>query len=99
MFGGQACKSLEIFVTLFLFSNFIFNLMQWSPVEPDTFASCSVDGTVAIWDARKGKKPAHAFKARDVDVNVISWNRSSNLTVSAFVMLGASFCLPYDPLK
>ena len=58
--------------------------MQWSPKEDNVFASCSVDGSIAIWDARKGKKPACSFKAHDADVNVISWNRSINLIVSVF---------------
>ncbi|KAB5556496.1 hypothetical protein DKX38_007405 [Salix brachista] len=38
------------------------------------FASCSVDGHIAIWDARLGKSPAIYFKAHSADVNVISWN-------------------------
>lgn len=39
------------------------------------FASCSVDGTIAIWDTRLGKSAAASFKAHNADVNVISWNR------------------------
>ena len=49
--------------------------MQWSPTEPHVFASCSVDGTIAIWDTRLGKTAAASFKAHNADVNVISWNR------------------------
>lgn len=49
--------------------------LQWSPTEADVFASCSVDGTIAIWDIRKGKKPCISIKAHKDDVNVISWNR------------------------
>lgn len=48
---------------------------QWSPTEPNVFASCSADGNIAIWDTRSGKSPAISFKAHDADVNVISWNR------------------------
>jgi WD40 repeat protein len=49
--------------------------LQWSPTEADIFASCSVDGTIAIWDIRTGKKPRMSVKAHKADVNVISWNR------------------------
>ena len=53
--------------------------MQWSPTEPYVFASCSVDGNIAIWDIRLGKSPAASIKAHNVDVNVISWNRYLNV--------------------
>lgn len=53
--------------------------LQWSPTESDVFASCSVDGNIAIWDIRLGKKPATSFKAHNADVNVISWNRCLKL--------------------
>ncbi|KAL5572488.1 hypothetical protein UlMin_022085 [Ulmus minor] len=49
--------------------------LQWSPTESEVFASCSVDGKIAIWDVRLGKSPATSFKAHNADVNVISWNR------------------------
>lgn len=61
--------------------------MQWSPTEPDVFASCSVDGNIAIWDIRLGKSPAASFKAHNADVNVISWNRCLNSTLSCFSFL------------
>ncbi|XP_072976699.1 protein HEAT STRESS TOLERANT DWD 1 [Typha angustifolia] len=57
--------------------------LQWSPTEADVFASCSVDGTIAIWDIRIGKSPAISFKAHDVDVNVISWNRLSSIFMAS----------------
>jgi ribosome assembly protein RRB1 len=52
--------------------------MKWSSTEDHVFASCSVDGHIAIWDARLGKSPAIYFKAHNADVNVISWNRCLN---------------------
>lgn len=48
--------------------------LEWSPTEPYVFASCSVDGNVAIWDIRLGKSPAVSIKAHKADVNVITWN-------------------------
>ncbi|KAL8517155.1 hypothetical protein ACS0TY_015390 [Phlomoides rotata] len=48
--------------------------LQWSPTEQHVFASCSVDGNIAIWDIRLGKSPAVSIKAHDADVNVITWN-------------------------
>ncbi|GAB4853802.1 hemolysin III domain membrane protein [Ancistrocladus abbreviatus] len=57
--------------------------LQWSPTEPNVFASCSVDGNIAIWDARLGKSPAVCFKAHDADVNVISWNRLASCMLAS----------------
>jgi ribosome assembly protein RRB1 len=38
------------------------------------FASCSVDGTIQIWDARQFGSSMITVKAHDTDVNVLSWN-------------------------
>lgn len=57
--------------------------LQWSPTEADVFASCSVDGKIAIWDARMGKSPAVSFKAHNTDVNVISWNRLASCMIAS----------------
>lgn len=57
--------------------------LQWSPTEPHAFVSCSVDGTIAIWDIRLGKKPAASFKAHEADVNVISWNRQASCMLAS----------------
>lgn len=74
----------ELYVASSLFSSLIYVLIsflssmssvQWSPTEADVFASCSVDGKIAIWDSRLGNKPALSIKAHNTDVNVISWNR------------------------
>ncbi|CAL9145780.1 unnamed protein product [Musa hybrid cultivar] len=57
--------------------------LQWSPTEADVFASCSVDGTIAIWDTRLGKSPALSVKAHNTDVNVISWNRLASCMIAS----------------
>ncbi|KAM5547409.1 protein HEAT STRESS TOLERANT DWD 1 [Rosa sericea] len=57
--------------------------LQWSPTEADVFASCSVDGNIAIWDTRLGKSPAASFKAHNADVNVISWNRLASCMLAS----------------
>ncbi|XP_044463816.1 protein HEAT STRESS TOLERANT DWD 1 isoform X2 [Mangifera indica] len=57
--------------------------LQWSPTESDVFASCSVDGTIAIWDARVGKSALTSFKAHNADVNVISWNRLASCLLAS----------------
>ncbi|WVZ58867.1 hypothetical protein U9M48_009093 [Paspalum notatum var. saurae] len=57
--------------------------LQWSPMEADVFASCSVDKTIAIWDIRTGKKPCITVKAHNSDVNVISWNRLASFIIAS----------------
>ncbi|XP_068644117.1 protein HEAT STRESS TOLERANT DWD 1-like [Aristolochia californica] len=57
--------------------------LQWSPTEADVFASCSVDGNIAIWDTRVGKAPAISVKAHNADVNVISWNRLASCMIAS----------------
>jgi len=48
--------------------------LAWSPTEGDVFSSCSVDGTIKLWDTRKGKKNVASINAHSTDVNVLSWN-------------------------
>ncbi|KAL1218337.1 Protein HEAT STRESS TOLERANT DWD 1 [Cardamine amara subsp. amara] len=57
--------------------------LQWSPAEENVFASCSVDGSIAVWDIRLGKSPALSFKAHNADVNVISWNRLASCMLAS----------------
>ncbi|KAJ4841009.1 hypothetical protein Tsubulata_018710 [Turnera subulata] len=57
--------------------------LQWSHTEEHVFASCSVDGSIAIWDTRLGKSPAISFKAHNTDVNVISWNRLASVMLAS----------------
>jgi ribosome assembly protein RRB1 len=49
--------------------------LQWSPSEVEVFASCSVDKTIKIWDARMKARPGLSVDAHNSDVNVISWNK------------------------
>ncbi|XP_078444707.1 transducin family protein / WD-40 repeat family protein [Wolffia australiana] len=57
--------------------------LQWSPTEPDVFASCSVDKKIAIWDVRIGRAPAISIEAHASDVNVISWNRLASCMLAS----------------
>lgn len=57
--------------------------LQWSPTEADVFASCSVDGSISIWDTRKGRSPVTSLKAHTTDVNVISWNRLAGCMIAS----------------
>eukprot|EP01018_Ginkgo_biloba_P021671 Gb_37351 [translate_table: standard] len=57
--------------------------LQWSPTEANVFASCSVDGTIAIWDTRVQNQAQISIKAHDADVNVISWNRLASCMIAS----------------
>ncbi|CAM6036599.1 unnamed protein product [Sphagnum compactum] len=57
--------------------------LQWSPTEANVFASCSVDGTLRIWDTRHREQSAISIKAHDTDVNVISWNRLASCMIAS----------------
>uniref|UniRef100_A0A3Q7GFE1 Uncharacterized protein n=1 Tax=Solanum lycopersicum TaxID=4081 RepID=A0A3Q7GFE1_SOLLC len=57
--------------------------LQWSPVDPCVFASCSVDGSIKIWDTRKKRSPTATIKAYKTDVNVISWNRGASCMLAS----------------
>lgn len=50
--------------------------IQFSPTEPEAFATCSTDGTIKVCDMRQHsyKQAQINIKAHDCDVNVISWN-------------------------
>jgi ribosome assembly protein RRB1 len=51
--------------------------LQWSPTEPDVFASASSDGTVKIWHTRsKSHKPQLSIQLSHSDINVLSWSRT-----------------------
>lgn len=69
---------------------------QWSPTEADVFASCSVDQTLRIWDARRKDGSVISIKSHDSDVNVISWNRYlfvSNLKSSVCFSYSLAYCI------
>ncbi|CAM6100422.1 unnamed protein product [Calypogeia fissa] len=57
--------------------------LQWSPTEADVFASCSVDGTLRIWDTRNRSQAAISVKAHDADINVISWNSVASCMIAS----------------
>ena len=59
--------------------------IQFSPVEPEVVATCSVDRTIRLFDLRTPYKNVSELKidAHSCDVNVISWNRKApNLLAS-----------------
>ncbi|XP_061771266.1 glutamate-rich WD repeat-containing protein 1 [Nerophis ophidion] len=57
--------------------------LQWSPTEATVFASCSVDGSIRIWDIRSPPNSMLAAnEAHASDINVISWNRTEPFLLS-----------------
>ena len=57
--------------------------LQWSPTEPNVFASASSDGTVKIWDPRsKSRAPKISVQVSNTDVNVISWSRQQSFLLA-----------------
>jgi ribosome assembly protein RRB1 len=56
------------------------------------FASCSVDGTLQIWDTRHHEQSAISIKAHEADVNVISWNRLASCMIASGCDDG-TFCI------
>lgn len=61
--------------------------LAWSPNEADVFASCGVDRTVRIWDARERRHSMLSIEAHATDVNVISWNP---VNVAPFLMVSGA---------
>jgi ribosome assembly protein RRB1 len=51
--------------------------LQWSPTEADVFASCSVDGTLRIWDTRHREQSAISIKAHDAFVAHFKYHKGA----------------------
>ena len=58
--------------------------IQKSPAEEFVFASCSVDGTIKIWDTRVESQDSQiTINAHNTDVNVISWNKNETSQIAS----------------
>ncbi|KFM61293.1 Glutamate-rich WD repeat-containing protein 1, partial [Stegodyphus mimosarum] len=59
--------------------------LEWSPIDVNVIASCSVDKTIRIWDIRAPSNKSCMLtqhNAHDSDVNVISWDKTGNFILS-----------------
>ncbi|EFC49551.1 predicted protein [Naegleria gruberi] len=50
--------------------------VQWSPLLPYWFASCSTDGLIYVWDQRYAAEPIKILEGHNNVVKKISWSRS-----------------------
>uniref|UniRef100_A0A6N2NGA3 Uncharacterized protein n=1 Tax=Salix viminalis TaxID=40686 RepID=A0A6N2NGA3_SALVM len=57
--------------------------MQWSPTEDHVFASCSVDGHIAIWMHVWGSHQLFLSRHIMQNVNVLSWNRLASVMLAS----------------
>eukprot|EP00035_Acanthoeca_spectabilis_P025994 m.460831 g.460831 ORF g.460831 m.460831 type:complete len:357 (+) comp22150_c0_seq1:259-1329(+) len=59
---------------------------MWSPRKAGIFASCSSDGTLKVWDARRPPNSVQTFKAHDHEVLTCDWSKyNENLVVTGSV--------------
>jgi hypothetical protein len=59
------------------------NDVKWSPLEPNTIASCDADGFIYLWDLRTPRKPTREFCSIAKGTAQIQWNRfSGNILAS-----------------
>ncbi|KAG1704370.1 GATOR complex protein WDR59 [Nymphon striatum] len=48
--------------------------LNWSPLEPNLLATCSVDTYINIWDVREPRKPSNSFSAV-AGASQVKWNK------------------------
>ena len=58
--------------------------IQWSPMQTDVLATCSVDRTIKLWDLRATQQKCQmSWQAHDCDVNVMSWNTDTKFLLAS----------------
>lgn len=59
--------------------------IKWSPVQPDVLMCGRAGGMIEVWDTRDMRKSQLSWRADELDINVMDWNRvrqASHLLVS-----------------
>ena len=51
--------------------------IEWSPCEPNVFATVDTTGHLSVWHDQKSR-PMISFKAHDAEINTVSWNKHTN---------------------
>ena len=56
---------------------------DWSHIQPDYFATCSLDSFILVWDVRENpKKPKHTLNAK-TGVSQVKWNKINDYNLAS----------------